>query len=102
MIILSLLLVLSAVLNVLLVWYIKQLIDKLLYISNNIDELFETLDEYSNHVSEVYSMETYYGDPVIENLLSHSRNITKEVEAYGELKTLFKEEEEGYGEEEAS
>jgi len=93
-------LVISVLLNVLLVWYIIQLIKKLVYISENIDGLFETLKEYSEHIEEIYNMETYYGDSVLENLLTHSKNIVKEIKTYDELKALFSEEEEEHGEKE--
>ena len=82
------LLTLSVLINVGLVWYIRYAVKKLLFVSDNFGELMERLSEYQFHLETVNSMETYYGDQIIENLIKHNRNMIEEVKAYKEIYSL--------------
>ena len=59
--------------NVFLIWYIVKLIKKFLNISEELEDLFVALEEYSEHVDIVYNMERFYGDTTLENLMRHSK-----------------------------
>lgn len=98
------LLIISAVINLFFVWYVYSLLKKLLFVSDNMGDFLDILQNYSEHIERVYSMETYYGDETIDNLLEHSKEIVKEIRAYEEIYTLLEEEQqqeetEEYGEE---
>ncbi len=54
-------------------WYAIRLSRTLMYFSENMNDLLDSLDEYSNHVKSVYGLESYYGDQVLHNLLKHSQ-----------------------------
>ena len=71
------LLAISVIINVLLVWYIAQLIRRFLNISEELEGLFITLEEYSEHVDIVYNLERFFGDTTLENLLRHSRAVAE-------------------------
>jgi hypothetical protein len=98
------LLIISAVVNLLFIWYVYNLLKKLLFVSDNMGEFLDTLQNYSEHIERIYNMETYYGDETIKQLLEHSKEIVKELKAYEEIYTLLEddqeeEEAEEYGEE---
>jgi predicted metal-binding protein len=57
-------------------------------LSENMDEVFDILKEYSKHIETVYKMDTYHGDSVIENLLKHSQAVGKTLEAYIEAREI--------------
>jgi len=78
-------LIISTIINVFFVWYVYTLLKKLLFVSDNIGDFLQDLQEYSEHVETVYNMETYYGDETIEHLLEHSRGIVKEITAYKDI-----------------
>ena len=86
---LTTILVLSLVINVFFVWYVVKLLKKLLYVSDNIGGLVEDLSTYAEHVENVYSMETYYGDPTIELLLKYSKDLVQEIKTYEEIYELM-------------
>ena len=88
------LLIISVVINLFFVWYVYTLLKKLLFVSENIEDFLDTLQEYSNHIESVYSMETYYGDETIDRLLQHSKEVVKEIKAYEEIYTLMEDEQE--------
>ena len=75
----------------LLLWYIRALLTKLLFISNNIGETAIKMIEFSVHLETVYSMETFYGDATLQNLLRHSRDITEELKKFDEIYSLTTE-----------
>tara|TARA_R100000995_G_C3458984_1_gene112087 strand:- start:596 stop:934 length:339 start_codon:yes stop_codon:yes gene_type:complete len=78
----------------LLVWYIKNLLTKLLFISENLGDLSIKLIEFSDHVETVYKMETYYGDTTLQNLLKHSKALSEELKTFEQIYSLTTEIEE--------
>ena len=81
---LKMFLTLSIVLNLLLAWYVVQLLKRFLQISEELDEFFDSLIEFSEHLEIVNNMETYYGDATLQNLVRHSKDvvtISKEIRA---------------------
>tara|TARA_R110002074_G_scaffold160767_2_gene318290 strand:- start:1549 stop:1848 length:300 start_codon:yes stop_codon:yes gene_type:complete len=79
-------LILSLILNVILGWYITQLIKRFLYVSEGLDTFFNVLEEFSGHLKIINGMETYYGDETLQNLVRHSQEI---VELSGEIQALY-------------
>lgn len=87
-------------LNIGLIWYIKSILNKFIYLSENIDELYYSLEGYSNHLEKLYEMETYYGDETLQSLIRHSKNIVNNVQVFKDVYSLEEEELEEIAEEE--
>tara|TARA_R100000008_G_scaffold84882_1_gene73392 strand:- start:1569 stop:1883 length:315 start_codon:yes stop_codon:yes gene_type:complete len=94
--------ILSLFINILLVWYLRKVLYKLLFVSDNIDDLLARMEEFSNHVERIYGMETYYGDEVLQGLVEHSKEIVEAIQEYEGVYTVtrYLEQKEYYGEEE--
>ncbi len=84
-IILSICLVLSLVLNGFFFWYNRQLLSRIVFISNNIDDLALMVTNYREHLSSVYSMEMFYGDETLKFLMSHTRDLRDLLEDYEDI-----------------
>ena len=82
MIILSALLILSVAINVLLGWYMFRLLRRFLFISDSFDDLFDQLDGYTAHINNVHNLETFYGEPVLQNLMNHSKDVVGFVDTF--------------------
>ena len=82
MIILSIILALSIAVNALLGWYMIKLLRRFLFLSDNLDDLLDQLDGYSMHVENVHSLEMFYGEPVLQNLMNHSRDVVAYVDDF--------------------
>ena len=93
MIILIILLVLSVALNVFLIVYLRWLLRKFAFLSENIGDLISSIDGFSKHLESVHELEAFYGDPTLKNLIVHSQQIVKGVEIYKEIYTMFHEDE---------
>ena len=100
----GLLLFFSAVINILFIWYIVQLLRRFLSFQEGLDAFALKLEEYETHVEVVNSLERFYGDETLGNLLRHSKAIVEESKQF--IAVLGEEqedeedgEEEVYGEE---
>lgn len=82
MIIMTIILILSLTANALIGWYMYKLLRRFLFLSDNLDILFEQLDSYSLHIENVHSLETFYGEPVLQNLMNHSKSIVDFVDDF--------------------
>ena len=73
----------SLVLNGILAWYIRKLINQFKDAIGSVSDLQSLMEEYLGHIKMISEMETYYGDVTIENLLKHIK------QKIYELKALF-------------
>ena len=81
-------LTLSVSINVLLVWYIKKMLHKLLYVSDNIGSLLVSAGEFSTHLNGLHEMETFYGDETLGSLIKHSKQMVEDIKEFEYIYTL--------------
>tara|TARA_B100000287_G_scaffold407940_1_gene433837 strand:+ start:1040 stop:1429 length:390 start_codon:yes stop_codon:yes gene_type:complete len=67
------LLFLSLVFNIALVWFIAQLIKDKKTLQEDFDNVFAEIDSLTEHLEDVHSLEAFYGDQTLQNLIRHSR-----------------------------
>lgn len=73
---------LSLVVNGVLVWYTKKLVEKLTFGVQNVDELQNLLDEYANSLSGMLEMETYYGDETMASAVRNTKMVIETCKVY--------------------
>lgn len=83
--------VISLVANIILVWYVRKLINQFKTAIESIATSNQMIDEYVIHLETVSEMETYYGDPTIENLLKHTKDVAKIIRDSGSLLSIVEE-----------
>ena len=59
----------SLAVNILLGWYVKGLLQKFMFISQNVADLYLTTKAFRVFVTSLYSMDSYYGEPMIQELI---------------------------------
>lgn len=83
MIFLVIFLVLFLIIGIGIIVLQRLLIDKLnfslLNISYWIEDLKEVTNDYKNHLDTFNSMETYTGEPVVEDLIKHSKFVVERI-----------------------
>ena len=84
--------IVSALLNIFLVWYCRNLMISLYDVSSNMQTLVEEVLLFDGHLNSVHEMETFYGDETLGNLLRHSRGLVDTLEDFVEIYTLFGQE----------
>ena len=73
---------LSAVLNVAAGFYIAALIKELRQYNLDFVDILNTCNDLRNHIEEVHEMEMFYGEPVLQGLIDHTKRATEEMEFY--------------------
>jgi hypothetical protein len=96
----EILLGISIIINGFAVWYIRELLIRFRFYSENTGQLFTNLQEYTDHLERVNQMEVYFGDPTIQGLLEHSRDVTVTVAEYLDIFSLEEEDLDAQEEEE--
>jgi|10_taG_2_1085330.scaffolds.fasta_scaffold21229_4 hypothetical protein len=87
-------LIISVVLNIFFAFYLRWLLKNFTFLSDNIYNLLETIQTFSNHLGAVYELETFYGDETLQNLLTHAKQVAEDIKQYKEIYTLTHDEEE--------
>jgi hypothetical protein len=75
----------SIALNGCLLWYIAKILRKFVFISENLADLFLTTKAFQVFVNSLYGMDTYHGEPMIQELLFKIRQVTEEIEMFREI-----------------
>lgn len=87
-------LAISGILNVFLIWYTRNTLANLLYLSQNIGDLYDEVASFAVHLKNVYELERFYGDPTLTRLLDHSNALRERLEEYEDIFLLSEEPEE--------
>ena len=107
--VLPFLLFLSTVVILCCIWYIRKLLKTIDDFNSDLAKVFSSVDYFSDLLNNIYSMEMFYGEPVLEELIKVSTRLVNELVDYQEKYSLDvvdvtieeeDEEEVVYGEEE--
>ena len=99
-------LILSILGNILALWYIRKLLAKVLFVSQNLTDLVDLLTTYRNHLKRIYSLDMFHGDETIKFLIKHTNSLLDVLEDYSDIYKLTEpleldeEDEESYDDEE--
>ena len=80
-------LIISLVLNALLGWYISRILQKFIFISDNMSDLFLTTKAFHVFVKDMYSMDSFHGEPIIQELVLRIKEVNEEI--IGEFFSYF-------------
>ena len=90
---LTVILTISAGLNIFFIFYLRWLLKNFTFLSENVYNLLETVETFSNHLSGIYELETFYGDETLQNLLKHAKQVINEIKVYKDIYTITNDEE---------
>jgi len=91
----SLIIALSAsiIINILVFWYMRRVIPRLVFMSRNLEDLTLLIMNYRNHLKSIYQMEMYYGDETLKFLISHTNSLLDVLEDYEDIGLIIMPEE---------
>jgi hypothetical protein len=90
-IILTLILTISLVANVGLIAYVRSVLARLLFVSEELGDLQDMINNFSRHLSDVYSLEMFYGDQTLESLMEHAVSFNEQLETFEAIYSLTTE-----------
>jgi hypothetical protein len=71
--------------NILLAWYVISLLKKFIFISQNMADLFLTTKAFQVFIKSLHSMDTYRGEPMIQELIMRIQEVSEEIEIFREV-----------------
>jgi|TARA_E500000331_G_C17200108_1_gene688910 hypothetical protein len=98
MIVLSVLLSISLLVNGILIWYCRRMTQQFVFFSDNVSDLEGSLEAFSSHLNGVHELETFYGDETLGGLIEHSRSVVENIKGFYDGFSLEESPEEEDGE----
>tara|TARA_R110002110_G_scaffold28160_2_gene101502 strand:- start:1795 stop:2124 length:330 start_codon:yes stop_codon:yes gene_type:complete len=86
--------VFSIIVNIFLIWYVVNLLRKLVYVSENIGTFLGVIREFGDHLQSLHEMEIFFGDETMKGLIEHTKFVTDEIKSFESVYTLIGYEEE--------
>ena len=77
--------IISVIFNIIVGCYIVYLLKKFVFISENISDLFLTTKSFKIFVSSMYGMESYHGEPMIQELIGRIKEFEEEIEDFRDI-----------------
>ena len=84
MITLSILFLISLVVNGLFFWYTRKLLEKLSVFTEGIIEFRVKLQQLTGHLESVHQLEMFYGEPVLQRLIEHMKIAVVEIKMFSD------------------
>ena len=75
----------SLALNIGLTWYVVRILRKFIFISENLSDLFLTTKAFEVFSKSLYSMNSYNGEPMIEELIYKIKDVNSEIEEFRDI-----------------
>ena len=88
-IILSIVFLISLIVNPVMIWYARASIVQLSFVSENITNLRDTIQSYATHLKTVYELEMFYGDETLAALMKHTDEMQDSLNDYDDFYDLF-------------
>ena len=75
-------LTISIIINILLFWYVTRLLRKFIFISQNMADLFLITKAFQVFTKSLFSMNSFNGEPIIEELIYKIKEVNEEIEDF--------------------
>lgn len=85
---------LSIILNIGVFAYARAVVRRLLFVSGELGDLQDMINNFANHLKAVYDLESFYGDDTLKHLLHHAVSFNEQLETFEHIYTLTEEERE--------
>tara|TARA_A100001011_G_C14302373_1_gene841432 strand:- start:2167 stop:2487 length:321 start_codon:yes stop_codon:yes gene_type:complete len=82
----------SILLNIGVFAYARMCVSELLSVSEELGDLKMLIGAFSDHISEIYQLEMFYGDQTLQNLVNHARSLDEQLETFEYIYNLTEEE----------
>ena len=73
---------LSILINIGFFIYARNVVSKLFFISNELYDLGNMIDVFTNHLESIYEMEMFYGDETLGGLIEHARSFNEQMDTF--------------------
>jgi hypothetical protein len=81
-------LIISVFVNLVFFWYTRNILSKLIFVSENLGDLSEMVYQFVVHIDKINQMEMFYGDETIAFLMEHANDLADEFSKFDDIFTL--------------
>ena len=69
----------SILVNILLLWYIRSLFNRMARLPYELNHLKREVEKYNKYLSYLYSLETFYGEPIVQELVERTKSLSENI-----------------------
>lgn len=67
----------SITVNIFLFWFSREQSTRMIYVSENLDDLIYILTNYREHLKKIYTLDMFYGDETLGFLMEHTKAVAE-------------------------
>lgn len=75
----------SSLLNLFLLWYVVKILRKFIFISETFSDLFLITKAFQVFVRGLYSMDSYHGEPMVQELILRIKEVVNEIDNFRDI-----------------
>ena len=90
--VITLVLIVSLIANVGFFVYTRSILSRLLFISEELGDLQDMINNFSRHIRNVYNLEMFYGDQTLGALMEHAISFNEQLETFEFIYSLTTDE----------
>ena len=90
--VIMLVLIVSLIANVGFFVYTRSILSRLLFISEELGDLQDMINNFSRHIRNVYNLEMFYGDQTLGALMEHAISFNEQLETFEFIYSLTTDE----------
>ena len=75
-------LIISVFVNLVFFWYTRNILSKLIFVSENLGDLSEMIYQFVVHIDKINQMEMFYGDETLGGLVEHARSFNEQMDTF--------------------
>ena len=75
----------SGLLNLFLLWYVVKILRKFIFISETYSDLFLITKAFQVFVRSLYSMDSYHGEPMVQELILRIKEVVDEIDNFRDI-----------------
>lgn len=75
----------SSLLNLFLLWYVVKILRKFIFISETYSDLFLITKAFQVFVRGLYSMDSYHGEPMVQELILRIKEVVNEIDNFRDI-----------------
>jgi|TARA_R100001594_G_scaffold69459_1_gene103800 hypothetical protein len=70
------------VVTVVSLWVNYKLFNRLMFVNDNYDNVMSSIEVFREHLNQLNNSEIYVGEPTIEKLILHSKDVIDDIESF--------------------
>ena len=71
--------IISVLVNVIFLLYVRWLLSIIKTIQQDLGQISEKIKDYTDHIGSLYELEMFYGEPTLQALMTHGKDLVQDL-----------------------